>query len=284
MSTTTFAFPMANGVQSVALADGMAGELEFIFNGTAPSAGTLKVEGLTWTGSYFTIGGGSAINLTALSSGPIRLGEFGHFQALRLTLSGVTGAVGNLTGAVNSVGLSAPSLAFAGYRGMIMQGYEEANTKNGTQFYVQIALPAFSGAGTYNLVMQTGALPVLVKNRAVYSDAGSLSVQLFKAPTGVTGGTAVAVQNYNDINPVATTTVVTKGATIATPGTAWGDPQHIYNSGASGQRVASNLGPNGDRVLAPNKLYLIQIINASGAANADFYASWYEGQPDLPRK
>lgn len=284
MSTTTFAFPMANGVQTVPLADTMAGEIEFILNGTAPSAGTLKVEGLTWTGSYYTIGGGSALNLTALSSGPIRLADFGHFQALRLTLTGVTGAVGNLTGSVTNAGLSVPSLAYVGLRALVTQGYEEANTKNGTQFYTQIALPAFSGAGTYNIVIQTGALPVLIKNRSVYSDAASLSVQLFKAPTGVSGGTAVTVQNYNDINPVATTVTVTKGATVTTPGTAWGDPQHIYNSGASGQRVASNISPFGDRVLAPNKAYLYQIINASGAANVDFYVSWYEGQPDLPRK
>lgn len=285
MSITTFNLPMANGATVVPLNDGAVGQIELQFTGSAPSAGTLKVEGLAWSnGTYYTIGGGSAVNLTALASGPIRLSDYGHFSALRLTFSGVTGATGSLTGAAASMMVSVPDLVFLGYRAMVTQGYEEANTKNGTQFYTQIALPAFSGGGTYNIVLQTGALPVLIKNRSVYSDSASLSVQLFKAPTGVSGGTAVTIQNYNDINPVATTVTVTKGATVTGTGTAWGDPQHIYNSGAAGQRVASNLGPNGDRVLAPNKAYLVQIINASGAANVDFFATWYEGQPDLPRK
>ena len=285
MSITTFSLPLANGVTNVPLNDGAVGQIELQFTGTAPTTGTLKVEGLTWAeNDYYVIGGGTAVNLTALASGPIRLSDFGHFQALRLTLSSVTGATGVLTGASASFPVSAADLAFVGHRALNVQSYIESNTKNGTQFYMQFTLPAFSGAGTYNIVMTTGALPVLIKDRSMYSDGASISSQLFKAPTGVTGGTPITVQNYNDINPATTTVALLGGATVTTAGTSWGDPLHIYGAGGTGQRVGWNLLTHGDRVLQPNSSYLFRVVNATGAANVDYFISWYEGQPDLPRK
>lgn len=285
MSTSSFAVPMVNGAVNVPLAAGTIGQLELLLIGNAPATGTLKVEGLTWSeGTYYTIGGGTAVNLTALASGPIRLSDYGHFQALRLTFSSVTGATSVLTGAVASFSVSVPDLAFVGHRALNVQSYIESNTKNGTQFYMQFTLPAFAAAGTYNIVMTTGALPVLIKDRSMYSDGASISSQLFKAPTGVTGGTPITVQNYNDINPATTTVALLGGATVTTAGTSWGDPLHLYGAGGVGQRTGANLAAHGDRVLQSNSSYLFRVVNVTGAANVDYFVSWFEGPPDLPRK
>lgn len=286
MSITTFSLPMANGVTSVALNSGALGQFEIMLKGTtgAPSAGTLKVEGLNWANNYDVIAGATAVNLTTLGAGPIILSDFGHFQALRFTLAGVTGGSGQLYGAAVAQNFMLPDFVATGGRALNTQNYSESNVKLGTQFYFQKKAPTFSAATTYNIAFVTGALPVLIKSRSLYTDAITMSVQLFKAPTGVTGGTAIPVQNYNDINPKVSTVTVTGDVTVTTTGTAWGDPERVINAGASGQRSGSGLAPGADRILATNSSYLIQLINVSGSAEADYFLTWFEGQPDLPRK
>ena len=125
-----------------------------------------------------------------------------------------------------------------------------------------------------------------MKGRSLYTNGSSVSLQIFKAPTGISGGTAIPIQNYNDINPVTTTISALSGATVTGNGTAWGAPEHIYNSGSVGQRTGSGLAPGGDRVLLPNKSYLVQVVNgdSSSATTFDYFLTWFEGQPDLPRQ
>lgn len=289
MGLTYINVPLANGVTVVPLNSGAIGQFEITLNDSAgaPSAGTLKVEGLNWSGNYDVIEGGTAVALTTLATGPITLSDFGHFQALRLTLAGVVGGTGQLYGVAVPQPAAVPDYAATGGRALNVQSYTESNTKLGTQFYFQTTQAALAGGATYNIVFTVGAKPVLVKDRSIYTNGVNISVQLFKAPTGVSGGTAIPVQNYNDINPVATTVSVLGGATVTGNGTAWGSPAHVYNASANGQgqRSGSGLAPLGDRVLLPGKAYMIQIINNdTNAAPFDYFLTWFEGQPDLPRQ
>lgn len=172
-----------------------------------------------------------------------------------------------------------------GLRAFNTQPYIESNVKLGTQFYVQRTLPLIAAGATWKIRFQTGAKPVLVKGRDLYASANKLAYSIFKAPTGVTGGSAIAVQNYNDVNPVATTVGVTEGVTTTGDGTPWGDPSFIYGSNTAGARVGSGLAPGGDRVLKPNTAYLISVTNQDTAALTfapSWFLTWFEGNPDLP--
>lgn len=291
MGLSLISVPMANGVTVVPLNSGAIGQFEITLNDSAgpPTAGTLKVEGLNWSGNYDVIEGATAINLaTALAGGAfVILSDFGHFQALRLTLTGVTGGVGQLYGAAVVQSAAMPDYVATGGRALNTQSYTESNTKLGTQFYFQLYVPTLAAAGTYNIVFTVGSKIALVKNRTLYTNGVNVSVQLFKAPTGVSGGTTVPVQNYNDINPVAPTATVLGGATVTSNGTSWGDRAHVWNASANGQgqQSGSGLAPLGDRVLLPGKSYLIQIVNGdTNAAPFDYFLTWFEGTPDLPRQ
>lgn len=114
--------------------------------------------------------------------------------------------------------------------------------------------------------------------------AVSVTLQLFKQPT-FSGGTPVVVQNYNDINPVATTVTIAKGVTVTSSGTPWGDLVQLNSASQSASRTTSGLSPGGDRVLKPNSTYLITISNldTNAVAIIDYYLTWFEGVPDLPR-
>lgn len=285
---TLITVPLASGVTSVALKSGSIGQFEITLqaSGAAPSAGTLKVEGLNWSGNYDVIEGATAIALASLAAGPIVLSDFGHWQSLRLTLTGVTGGSGNLYGATVVQPAGMPDYVATGGRAINMQSYTESNTKLGTQFYFQIT-NTLAASGTFNIVFTTGAKVVLVKSRSLYTNGVNVSVQLFKAPTGVSGGSAIPIQNYNDINPVATSVSAVSGATVTGNGTSWGAPEHIYNQSANGQgqRSGSGLAPGGDRILKPNSSYLIQLVNGdTNTAPFDYFLTWFEGQPDLPRQ
>lgn len=51
-TNTPITIPIANGVVSVPMAQGSKGQVEVQLFGPAPTAGTLKIEGLQWTGTY----------------------------------------------------------------------------------------------------------------------------------------------------------------------------------------------------------------------------------------
>lgn len=173
---------------------------------------------------------------------------------------------------------------FLGDRAMTAQSYIEANTKRGVQFYIQHGLPQLvASTGVYKLKFTTGTKPVLIKSREMYGNGERFQLQIFKQPPSTTGGTPVTVQNFNDVNPVATTVSVLGGVTAADNGTSWGDPQRIFSQSAAGQRAGSGLAPGGDRVLKANSTYLVVFSNTgSGSADIDYFLSWYEGASDLP--
>ncbi|WP_436632507.1 hypothetical protein, partial [Lactobacillus acidophilus] len=190
------------GVVSVPMAQGSKGQIELQLFGPAPAAGMLKIEGLQWTGTYQVLQGATAIDLAAAlaAGGVIAL-------TLRFTFTGVSGSAGPLSGTAYVTDGAIADLAFQGLRALNVQGYVESNVKLGYQFYFQYMLPTLAGGGTnaVKIAFRTGAKPVLIKDRALYALGSSVGLQLFKAPTGIAGGTAIPVQNYNDIIPQAST-------------------------------------------------------------------------------
>lgn len=178
-----------------------------------------------------------------------------------------------------------PSGIYSGLRAVNQQGYVEANTKLGVQFYIQYAVPQLPATtGVSKLLFTTGAKRVLVKARDLYGIGEKIQLQVFKQPTApAPGGDPITVHNYNDVSPVATTVSVLGGVTTTADGVSWGDPQRIFGQAAVGQRTGSGLAPGGDRVLKTNSTYLVVFSNlGSGTADMDYFLSWYEGGADLP--
>ena len=279
-----FVLSLANGQQVVNIPGGVNGPLGLILAATTPpAAGTVTAEyQLQGQSTWTAFDSGTNQSLTA----PVALFAYGVIGALRFTISGISGGAG-LAGFVTQVGARGfPANAFEGLRALNVQTYIETNVKLGAQFYVQRLLPLIAAGASYKIRFTTGALPVLIKGRDLYASAQNLAYSIFKNPTGVSGGSALPAQNYNDINPVASTVTITEGVTATGNGTAWGDAVPLYNAGSAAQRVGSGLAPGGDRVLKPSTSYLVVVTNNDTSALTfapAWFLTWYEGAPDLPR-
>lgn len=185
----------------------------------------------------------------------------------------------------------APPDAWRGFRALTTQPYTEANVKNGVQFYLRAAwpltdtIPNTAGSNVRYIWFKTGAKPVLVKLREMFYVAEELSVQLYTGPTGVTGGTALAVGNYNGVAPVATTAQAKKNVSVTARGTEFGgsDPEYLFGAAGNPQRAPNSIPVGRERVLPANTEFLVAITNTgTSAARVQYYLDWYEGATDLP--
>lgn len=284
-SASPISFALTNGVYMFSAAPGSTGQAEMLLNPVAaPTAGLLKVEAQQWVdGSWLTFGGASAVDMST-ATWPIALTDYGHFRAVRFTLTNTVGGTGPMGGNLYFTQNSLQMGVLVGKRALNTQTFDESSVKLGAQFLLQSSLPSIGIGGTYNVVMTTGPLPVTLRAMQMYAQATNVSMQLFKAPT-FSAGAALPVLNFSDINAQTTGVTVVGGATVTATGTAWGDPQHVYGSSTLGAVGGDNSRAQNIRILAPSKAYLFQFKNSATLSTAavDLYLSWVEGVPDLPR-
>lgn len=169
---------------------------------------------------------------------------------------------------------------FRGLQGYTVQSFVEANVKNGVQFEYSNA-PADLAAGTsVDYIFTTPAsVPVLVKERAILTDAGSITATTFEGAT-FTGGTAGAIYNLNRLIPTASGSVLRTGATVTATGTQVFAQTHglANTSGADVQRTTTSATTGLERALKANTQYLLRITNTGTAtARVRLYITWYEG-------
>lgn len=171
-----------------------------------------------------------------------------------------------------------------GTQAIIVQNYTEANVKNGLQYYMRLHAASVAVNGVLNLRFQTGAKPVIIKAREVSFSATNTVEYVAQEGGTYTGGTAVAVENENRINPVPSTVLLSTGGTIG------GSPvvfrrKRIYSAGSTsggGSKVGTDVLGR-ETVLKPNTLYTVTMTNVAGAtAEIQLELSWFEGTPDLP--
>lgn len=181
-----------------------------------------------------------------------------------------------------------PDGAFTGLRAIITQPYTEANVKNGLQFNLRAAWPLLDpiATGTTRKIhFRTNAKPVIVKLREVQYLAEELILRLFRDPTGVTGGTALTIHNYNAVSPVATTVTATKNVTTTTDGTQFdsGDPEYFFGGANDPQRQTASIPAGRERILPANTSFLVTIQNSGGGnARVQYFLDFYEGGTDIP--
>lgn len=287
MSTNQYPLNLANGQQIIPVSGaGMATQQVILTCDTYPAAGTVAVElqmpGQSgWTPVYK----GNNLPLT----GPVSLAAWGPVARYRVTIAGLgAGGAGLSMWVSQGDGLGFPDGAFVGLRALTTQPYTEANVKNGVQYYARAVWPLtdlITAGSTRKIWVKTGAKQVLVKTRDFQYVAEELRLQIFVDPTGVTVGTALTIHNYNAINPVATTVQAKKNVTTVTDGTEidGSDPEYFFGSANAAQRASNSIPQGRERVLPPNKEFIVAISNTgSGTARASYFLDWYEGGTDLP--
>ena len=259
-------------------------ELVLAFD-TAPSAGTVVIE-------YSLLGDPTFITLfhangKSVTSGYLSLRVDGALDRLRVTFTGLVGGVAP-TLWVNTIEF--PADIVSGVRGaMVVQPYTEVNVKHGLQFYARAAWPlsdTISAGETVKMHFVTGTKVVLVKIRELTYVAEELVLRLFANPVNASAGTPITIKNYNLRNPQATTIVkAAKNVTTTSDGTEIepADPEYFFGAGAAGNRTQATSPTGFERVIPPNSSLLLTLQNTgSGAARAQYFLTWYEGEPDLP--
>lgn len=250
----------------------------------APSAGTVVIKyRQPWTNTFTTL---AHANGQSITSGFLQVRIDDPVAVIRVTFTGLVGGVAPRLWVEQR---ELPDGLFAGNAGMIMQPYTEMNVKRGVQFFARAAWPNASpiGAGaTVKMHLVTGSKPILLKLRELTFTAEELVLRLYANPTGVAAGTDLTIKNYNQVNPVATTvTTAKKNVTTVSDGTELepNDPEYFYGANAASGRVQSQSPIGLERVIGPNSSLLVTLTNTTAqAARAQYFLTWYEGEPDLP--
>jgi hypothetical protein len=176
-----------------------------------------------------------------------------------------------------------PNGLFSGTRAMTVQGYIEANVKNGVQYESSSPVTLLGAGANIDTIFITGSKPVIIKDRIVKFNGVFLTTKVYRAPA-YTGGTPRVSYNLNDITPVVSTVQIIGGATVTDVGTEFGAATYDIGSTGIGNVQISTYSATGvERILRPNTVYLQRITNEDAAAQSVAGTlTWYEGVTDLP--
>lgn len=276
---------LGNAPQVMPLAGGMFGAQQLVLTfGVLPSGGTVTIEVMPVGGTQW-LAIKKSINLP-VSGAPYFIRSAGWINQVRVTFNGVVGGSDAWLWAEQ---VELPPGLFEGFAAITTQPYTEANVKNGVQFNLRAAWPLTDVIATgtsRKLWFQTTSKPVIVKLREFQYLAEEMRIELFSGPSAPTGGTNLAIHNYNGVNPVATTVAAKKNVTIANNGTAFdtSDPEYFFGGANDPQRQAASSIPVGrERILPSNSTFAVVITNTGGGnARAQYFLDWYEGGTDLP--
>lgn len=176
---------------------------------------------------------------------------------------------------------------FQGLRARTVQSYNEANIKNGLQYYLGVnwptADPILNGeVNARNVIFVTGDTTVIIKARIVSYIGEEFKIELFALPT-YSGGTPISIGNYNARNPIPTTVTAIKDAIVTDDGIGFEGEADYYFGGTAGNRDSLAIPDGRERVLSKNTAYHVKITSVEGTGRFAYYIDWYEGGTDLPR-
>lgn len=150
-------------------------------------------------------------------------------------------------------------------------------------FEVSFQSPSLAAVnGTYNMVFTTGPLGAVFTARNVGFSGASGRAIVYKAPTGVTGGTPSPSYRLNQRITNVAEGILTIGATVGGVGAQVSSPTFYRGSIGNGQTTVGTFAAQTTvRTLEPNTTYLLQFVNTdpTNAQIVDFYLQWFEGRP-----
>lgn len=181
-----------------------------------------------------------------------------------------------------------PDGLFTGTRAMTVQGYREANVKNGLEFEGSTLLNLAGGVSN-NTIFVTGNLPVSLKSRSISYTGDGVKSEIFELPT-YTGGVSVAYQNANAnftplaeaVPPAIGLASILVGATVTDDGVLKFAPAYGIGNVSNQGNGATNESISDEHILKENTAYLLKLtsLDAQSQQIASFL-TWYEGLLDL---
>ena len=166
-----------------------------------------------------------------------------------------------------------------GNEAVTTQSFSELNSKNGSQYEVEIPFPAIVNLTPVYYGFETGSNPVILKQRDIYGAFVNAKYEVFTDAT-YTGGDVVNAFNNNDlvINPTGVNIVT--NPTVTVEGDQFGAVTSLLGSEGVGHRSLTSFGSQtGEKILKPNTKYLVKITNldvlAIGILAVRLY--YYEG-------
>lgn len=147
-------------------------------------------------------------------------------------------------------------------------------------FEISFQTSSIAAAGTYNIIFTTGSLGAAFVARTVGFSGTAAKAIVYKAPTGVTGGSVQASYRMNQRVTNTAQGVMTIGATISGVGTQASAPTFYRGSAGVGPTTVGTYAvQSSTRTLEPNTTYLLQFTNNdAGAQIFDLYFQWIEGK------
>lgn len=197
------------------------------------------------------------------------------------TTSDYPGLIAVQTGAYSQVGSPIDERVYTGLKGLTIQSFTEANSKNGTEFELSYHNASVAAGANYDLLFTTGSKPVLIKNRQVIFTGAEVQTQVYKGTTVTPAtGTATSIFNHNTrlLYPSLCTAIVSP--TVTGLGTAVSAAAVTYGTADQGNRTHGTYSVGGsERVLQTNTAYLLRVTNTSASAcKVSVYISFYEGE------
>lgn len=177
-----------------------------------------------------------------------------------------------------------PAGAFEAGRALTVQFYAEGNVKEGVEYEHSLHSDAVAIGDALCFVLSVGSKPCIIKGINLGIDGTEATYQIFRSPV-YSGGTAGAIYNRNDRNPVTGEAAITDAPTVTNQGTPISAPFVFLGSAGQGQSNPVTGGTVGlDHLLNANTEYLLCFENTGlETERLALFISWYEGNTDLPR-
>jgi hypothetical protein len=209
----------------------------------------------------------------------------GPADRVQINLSGVAGYTsyeGFVWRASHALDVT-PAGVFTGLRAMTTQNFIEANTRLGMQFEISAMNAALAAGANQDFVIVTGAKPIIINAREVQFTGAKMELHGYINPV-YTGGVNIPYYNLNLRNPATGLAQFKAGVTVTSPGTEIMAPTYGVGSAAVGPSVVGSVRAAGSqRLLAANSTYLFRTTNTDSSAQVIVtYATWFEGDTDLP--
>lgn len=180
------------------------------------------------------------------------------------------------------IDIAAPSGIYEGTRAMTVQSYAETNSKLGSSFELSALFENAAQGAPAKAIFLTGSKPVIFKDRSFGYTGTAIKADIFKEPT-YTGGTALGIQNTNDINPNATTVTILQGATITDDGTKFASTAYLLGGTRNQSKGNASQSLASEYILKPNTAYLLAVESLDDSTqDIAVHNGWFEGEPDLP--
>lgn len=168
---------------------------------------------------------------------------------------------------------------YTGLKGLTIQNFTEANSKNGSQFEMCAHTSSVLAGANFDIVMTVGSKPTLIKHREISYTGDSIETKVYKG-TIFTGGTSVLAYNMNTKLLYPSVNTIVHSPTVSNAGTLVSAVNQSFGVSPQGNKTTGSYSTSGiERVLEEETAYLLRITNTGAETiKLSVHITWYEGE------